>query len=292
MVVLALSSEPTAQRCGVGPFGESLEPRVESLLPELSRSPLPLGHHARILPLGSGEVRVLLLDEQGAEVAERTLPTDGSCEGLARAVAVVVAAWSQQLAAPQLVAEAEPEPVAPALEPSAPPYSPGPLRWRAEAGLLGALAGEDWAVGAVGRYSLPLGPLHGQLSVGGTSNRRLGLSSGEVAWRRSWVGLGAAYPFWRTSAIELHVSGAATAALARLEGRGFDTNLKSWEWDAGLTAGLSLYLLPGHWLKPWLGAQGAYWLRHLHADVAGSGRRGDLPYAEFWLTAGIAVGPP
>lgn len=250
----------------VCPAPAAVQERLGKLLPQGAEQ---LQHRAEI-EQEQGWVRVLFLAPDGARLAQRELRAEDSCEVMADAVAVVVAAWEAEL-----------------LE-NAPPEKE-PRRLAVEVGLLGSLASGQAAPGAVlGIAFGPRGSRWGaRVSLEATTLRRLGLGEGGVQWLRALVRADGRWCLLNQG-VRLELVAQLVGALTYLRGVGFTENSAAVDFDPGLGAAFR-----SHWpLNTWsvwaeVGATG--WLRTQHGVVDGVGAVA-LPRIEMTLRIGVAFG--
>src|SRR5262249_30534564 len=127
-------------------------------------------------------VRIALATSQGHRIGARTLARESTCQDLAAAAAVVIAAWessAQTEFVPSL--PRAPVTVAVALAPV-----PRRSRWSADAGFAAAIEGGNFAPGAALGFSLA--PAGGRAGVRATAALSLSqqrtLGGGHVLWSR------------------------------------------------------------------------------------------------------------
>ena len=287
-ITLAAAPGADVSSCALESLGSEVEPRVMELLPEISGLGRSFDHVAKVEPQEGG-VRIVLLDSDRNRVAERTLPTDGSCEGIARAVAVVVSSWTAELGQGRILAPRFPAPDPPRLGASDAPLLDTPRPWTVELGLL-AVASRIPGVGATVRAATPMGPLWGEVSLGALGNRSLALGPGTAGWTRAWAGAGLRARLWDRRSFRVDAQAAGLAGVLQTQGQAFDTDYTRSGWDAGAAVGLTAS--GGHGMvRPWAGVSGARWFRAHRLRVNGLDEAATLPQTELWLTAGVAFGP-
>jgi hypothetical protein len=227
-------------------------------------------------------VRLRLLDPNGAPLAERTLPgpeKGETCAELARAIAVVLAAWRTEVEAgtPKL-----------AIKPPPPREKPS---WELSAGFMASLAGRSFAAGgeleaAVGRRRWLL-----RLDAFGMDLRTVavGRSTGHARFTRAGLQVGPMVRFRpRRWLFDLHAE--ATFALLYMDGVGFSTNHSANAFDLGLGLGARA---AHHWgpVAPFLGITILGWPIGQSVVISGpAGGNAPLPTFEVWLRTGIAFG--
>jgi hypothetical protein len=277
-------------------------------LSELVAAPDSKGRTLRAYVAALDEkIHVDLLDPGGVRVAEREITRAGSCEDLARAAALVIAAWAADIAeaprgdqptAPHAPSPAAPPPAAPAViltvDRVAPAAAPPPvLRAFVTMGVLGSWAGGAFAEGAevaaTARRSTWLLGVRWALSA--STERDQPLAQGAARWSRIQTQLGPAgnLPLGPTR-LELHV--ALAAALDQVQGVGLVTNLATQGTELGATAGVR-WVLPWGNAAPWLGLEGLAWPGHAHLfvmNIGPDGRTSELPRADIQLAVGLSLG--
>jgi hypothetical protein len=221
-------------------------------------------------------LRLRLVDANGAVLAERTLP-GGDCAELARAAAVVLAAWRTDV-----------EASTPRLQIKPPPPRPKPS-WEVGAGFLASLP--SFAAG--GEVSAAIGARRWllRLDAFGMSLRDLavGRSSGHARFTRAGLSAGPMVRFRpRRFVLDLHAE--ATFALLYMDGVGYSTNQSANAFDLGLGGGARAAVHFGP-AAPFLGVTVVGWPIGQTVVISGpAGGSARVPTFEVWLQAGIAFG--
>jgi hypothetical protein len=236
--------------------------RLDGLIPATSEPPgSPVG---RVIVTRNGPaMRLVLLGPNANELATRELPIEGTCDDLASAAAVVVAAWQADLnpdltPAVALPAKPAPAPVALAIAHAAPP-TPASRRLELGLGLVvsdvdGNLVPGAVLTGAFGRGSFGL-----DASLMGTTSRTtaVGALATAASWTRVTLALG---PAWqpRRGALrgDVHVQGLVGVLHVRgvnLANAGSDTTPQ-----LGAGAGAKMELVTGT-SALWLGVDVFAW---------------------------------
>jgi hypothetical protein len=164
------------------------------------------------------------------------------------------------------------------------------LRYEASAAFLGALAGADFAPGAMAEVMVAPGRTNfaARVAVLGTGMRNQPLADGRVAWTRVSLAIG---PAWRLGrgrfVLDLHAE--ALAALLIVEGVGYSTTRQSFDVDPGLGAGARVAVRLGRF-TPQVGVAVGGWLRQQQVHVTGTDLVAGLPRFEVFLSAGVGLG--
>ena len=259
------------------PSAGEVQAELQGLLPEGTGR---AGEQAEVQPAEAG-VRIALRSASGAAVGERILSEPGSCAELARAAAVILAAWEAETPSAAHPGELF------GMRTTTPPES-----WEFELAL-GAVASWSDAVAPGGWLSVSAGPpgrWSGVVSFLGTGSRDIALGPGQVAWRRWEAGVG---PRVRLSrAPEWAFQAEAVAAGLSLRGQGFDADGTALQLDPGarLSARVAWWWGPAAlWLQLSLGG----WLSSQRADVSGATAASvQLPRVEVLVAAGMAYARP
>ncbi|HUB06132.1 MAG TPA: hypothetical protein VMB50_03985 [Myxococcales bacterium] len=234
-------------------------------------------------------VRVELLDVTGRVLFDRLLPRRDSCDTLAQACAVVLAAAALPFAAVEHRFELPP-PAAPSIVRAPPPEESSNRRWALDlsaavtGGLAGSLAPGARLEASMGRRS---DGWLGQLALTAETARSLSLGPGSVGWQRFSAALGAARR-WRVRAVHLEVAGRLLGSALLLEGHGYSTDQTAWRFDPGLELLVRALLGRGAW-RPWLGVAAAGWLPTDDAMVAGIGGAAAIPQLEGLALLGLDI---
>jgi hypothetical protein len=291
VIAVAVQTEGTTS-C---PHPDEVAARLAGLLPSTAASDLP--DRGRLWEEGADLV-IQLETADGVVLGMRRLPrTAYSCEDLAAAVAVSLAAWESDIH-PEFAPDLAARPVAARQDFDSLPGSSSLSRsWRMEIGAeLGvggsvdrpAVAGDvvmdAWLTPPGARTSL-------RTEVEGQSERAIALRGGRALWRRSSLGLGLERPFFGTRTVGGAVRGGlswlglARIAWLNLRGEGFPQNHTLGVLDPGVTAGLRWAGADEHWSFGVELAASLWPVRH-EAVEGGNGDRGRLPASEVFLRMG------
>jgi hypothetical protein len=244
--LIALQSLAEGENC---PAAVDVEARVRSILHlaperELSESFLVERHEAGLF--------VLLRSADSTVIGERTLPTQGSCDELAQAAAVVLSAWltdvhpdfAGELPArpvePPAPIPPPPPPPPPVLAPPPPPPPPPPVARAAGPFDVSLGVGTQLSRDGLGPLAASLNARYGApvQGIGVTAfgiltlARTEPLAEGEVEWRRWPFGVGPEYRI-STPRVSLDISAGPALGWLRFEGHGFDRT----DSQAGVTWG-------------------------------------------------------
>lgn len=281
------------------------------------RAEVPIEERVSVEHRGE-QLRVTARGKDDRLLGERLLPAQGSCEELAGAVAVVLAAWiSDQhpeylaaLPAPEVPAEPSPEapelpPPPPATPPTAPPEAAAPSHDEAPASrnqsgvahrfgvgaALGAEFSSDGAVplGAIGARWMPEHRgTGGALTAVVTGSRRVELSNGSVRYFRWPLVLGPVFRF-PIGGTSLDLQAGAALAWLHLEGIDYSPAQEHDAFSAGGALAARLVLASGL-LRPFAELNGVVW-----GPTEAVVRRGDgdelsvkLPQVEVFAVFGAA----
>jgi hypothetical protein len=237
-VVFAFVSLVEGESC---PAPVDVEARVRAILHLSAEQQLSEGFAVERREAG---LYVALHSADSTLIGERMLPTNGSCDELAQAAAVVLSAWLTDVhpdfagalppkpepepepePEPDPKPEPEPEPAKPAARPPPPPAPPAPVghRWQLLLGLGGELS--DGALAPTlltgASYGAELSGLAVSARVLVTLPRKQPLDPGQVSWRRWPLSVG---PTLRlaTPTLALALSAGPAVAWLHLEGHSFD----------------------------------------------------------------------
>jgi hypothetical protein len=274
-----------------------------------SECPTPAAVQERLAPLlppdtGRGASLVELVNEpdglrislrraDGTLAGTRTIGGVHSCDELADAAAVMIAAWQTDAAAGEPAPAPPPPPVAPpvAAVKTAPPAAPPPaspaVRWELGAGGGASLSGNAIAPAALllGEVSAggPLG-LAARASVSG--NREVVLPGGGARWRRALFALGPRLQLVRGRALAQAHLGAGVSWLA-IAAHGYPDARRHDDLMAGLSGGLRVgWSRAG--ARPWVDLGAAFWpVRSILYQLPDE-RTATLPRLELLLTLGLS----
>jgi hypothetical protein len=284
--VLGLAAAVTVEGASTCPSPAAVGERLSALLPPADTGARDV---ARIEPEGSG-VRITLRRADGSAAGTRTLAGEHTCDELAEAAAVIIAAWQNDGAARDPL-PAPPPPPRPAVRAPAPARAPPPVRWQIGAGAGGAAAGTTLAPAALidGGLAPAGGPLGAGLRASISGNRTIELNGGSARWRRALATLGPRLRLERATLAFQADAGAGISWLA-LEGVGFAQGQRHDAALFGLAAGLrAAWRRPG--FEPWIDAGVALWPRATELFQLPDGYSTTLPRLELLLTLGVSLAP-
>jgi hypothetical protein len=272
------------------PTPEAVAARLEALVPGAAgTAPAPV-RQAHLARDGAG-LHIALHAQDGTPIARRTLPGQHSCEALAEAAAVIIAAWQIDIARGPLLAAEEAPPRA-RLELERPARAPalGP-RWGLGAAGGLSLAGSSAAPAAavsVTHAPAPAQAWAGRLDLSYRGPRELGLPGGQVRWQR-WV-LGAGPQLQGAAGATgwaFHLGPAL--GITRLEGRGLVNARDNTDFGLGVAGGARMSL-GSTGLRPFLEIAARAWPTRIVAYEGGGLGQTSLPRLEGMLSAGAAIG--
>ncbi len=234
-VVFALVSLVEGDTC---PAPVDVEARVRTILHLSAEQQLSEGF---VVERHEAGLYVALRSADSTSIGERMLPTQGSCEELAQAAAVVLSAWLTDVhpdfagalppPKPEPAPEPEPKPTpAPKPEPPRPPPTPPVVskrlpkhRWQTQLGVGGELSNGTLvpALLAGASYGAEASGLALSARALITLPRNQPLEPGQIVWRRWPLGIG---PTLRLASPTLAFAASAGPAVAwlHLEGDSFD----------------------------------------------------------------------
>jgi hypothetical protein len=277
---------------------------------------IPAGEHVAEraqLDRGPAELVVTLRSADAHVLGERALPLEGDCNELARAAAVVLAAWLTdahpefvpKIAPAADVSEGAPSGAAPVaaaphtavVPPSGAVRSNGDMRlastWRARvSATLGAavLPTPPAIAGSVAFSIVPdTGGIGATLRVGAVTPRRIDAQGGEARYFRWPFGAGAVLRVaGRHLATELELGG--TLGWLHVEGRSFSPNQSANDVTFGPFAALRLGPAHGR-VRPFVEVWSVVWARsaRVYADAAQPSHL--LPSFDLALSVGAAFLP-
>jgi hypothetical protein len=266
---------------GACPAPEAVRARLAALVPANPEL------RARVDAEPDG-VRVELLDVTGRVLFDRLLPRRDSCDTLAQACAVVLAAAALPFAAVEHRFELPPRAVPPPMVHAAPRAEVSRRRWALDlsaavtGGLAGSLAPGARLEASMGRRS---DGWLGQLALTAETARSLSLGPGSVGWQRFSAALGAARR-WRIQAVHLELAARLVGSALLLAGHGYSVDQDAWRFDPGLELLARVLLGRGAW-RPWLGVAAAGWWPTDDAIVAGIGGSAAVPQVEGLALLGL-----
>lgn len=293
---LAVVPSPVlVQAEGACPAAEEVGAQLGALL-----RPLAVNRESARIETEGALLRIQVLDAQGMVLVERNLPTTGhSCAALARAAAVVIAAWMIDLH-PELAPPAPSQgPAAPVRATAAPalvltPPTPGDgSRIQASAGAGVSVSSDGWTPEGRLQLGWAAGPrLLLRLSLFGEGRRQVEVDAGSARYGLAALAPGMEWIFWGSglrgssaSAWRLGFTADAHATFIRVEGQGFARNISSLSLEPRAASGLRL-----SWRRNgtelWLAAEARVWIRNQIASVTPDGTSKSLARWDF----GFAVG--
>jgi hypothetical protein len=305
--LLTFASGPavTVDGAATCPTAADVSARVTELLPAAETSGPP--DLARV-DEDADSVHVSLRRPDGTLVGTRDLERAFSCDELAAAAAVVVAAWESDVhpefrasLPPAVPVPAPPVAVVPVAAPvpsiAVAPGLPRPatIAFEVGAALAGALAPRAGSAGAaadvmlVGAATSAARRVGGRLALIAGAARELPVGTGRVRWRRFVAALGPEVRLGRPTApvtFELHAE--ALAALLTATGEGFTNDRSELSFDPGLGAGVRLRLGHGR-VVPWIDLSGSGWLRQQQAIATPDDASAVLPRFEALLALGLSL---
>jgi hypothetical protein len=299
MLHLATALAPTALEVtgdSTCPTPGEVARRLAELAPaEAPAAPDALAARAIVTHDGAA-LRLVLLGPNSNELAARELPPEGSCDDLATAAAVVVAAWRADLDTGLLPGVRLPAPPPPPSPPvvarAAPAAMVSPPARRLELGLGFVVSDVDGAVapGAILIGSLGRGALGLDASLDGTTARSA--SVGELPGAASWTRVTlAAGPAWqpRRGALraDLHVEG--LLALLHVRGVGVPNAASDTTFELGGAAGGRVAIAAGT-STLWLGADVRGWPGTQRLLITNDPNQGRLGRLELVASLGLALG--
>jgi hypothetical protein len=293
---------------GACPSVGQVERHLAELIPATAASPSGGQRHRASFTRGERGIHVELHSADALLIAQRDLAAEGSCDELASALAVVIAAWEAELD-PRLAngveLPASPAPEAPTLPapraprvilprrvvPPSPPRRPPP-RYALGLSFFASRAGGDLAPGARIEGSLApggwgLGVTAG-LSTTGERTQDVGGMAGAARWVRTVLAVGPRYSFGGGGAV-LDIQAQALVGLLRVEGVALPVTTSDSSVELGTAAGLRAGWSWGT-TAAWLGFDALVWPGRADLQIGGLPDRGTLPRLDLQLGAGLAIG--
>jgi hypothetical protein len=268
------------------PTPQAVDARLRPLLAADPATPSGAVHLER----EGGALHLALYATDGRVTARRTIEGTHSCEALADAAAVIVAAWHSGADARPLLAAEAPAHADLRTALPAPAVSAGSAWGLGAAGGL-SLAGTSPAATAaltIVNAPLPGRPWLGRLGVVYQGPREDALTSGKLRWQRWALELG---PQLQGGAGRLgwavHAGGAL--GLTRLQGVGLTDARDQRDLGLGVVGGARLSLGRSG-LRPFVELGLTGWPTRLVAYEGGAGRQRAIPRFEGRLTLGGALG--
>jgi hypothetical protein len=288
---------------GLDVTGDSTCPEPEAVarrLAELAPTDAPAAPDAAagrvILTYNAQSLRLVLLGPNSNELAVRELASEGTCDDLATAAAVVVAAWKADLDTgllPGVSLPPRPPPPAPPPTiarpaPVAPPAA-RPLRLELGLGFVvsdvdGTVAPGAMLIGSFGRGALGL-----DASLDGTTSRNasVGELPGAASFTRVTLAVG---PAWqpRRGALraDLHLEG--LLAVLHVRGNGVPNAASDTTLQLGGAAGGRVALVAGT-SAVWLGADVRGWPGTQRLLITNDANQGRLARLELLASLGLSV---
>jgi hypothetical protein len=253
---------------------------------------------ARVVVTHDGAaLRLVLLGPNANELAARELAPEGTCDDLAAAAAVVVAAWQADLdpnLAPGVRLPARPEPLVDAPTPivvatRAPPPA-SPARFDAGLGFLVSDVDGNLAPGAMVTGSLGRGALGLEASLLGATARTASVGAlGSVAtWTRFTLAAGPAWqPRRGLVRVDLHAQG--LVGVLHVGGRSLTNPGTDTSAQLGAGAGGRLGLVAGT-SSAWLGLDVFAWPGTQRLVVTNDPAEGRLARLELVASLGVSLG--
>lgn len=282
--------------------------RVDAILGEILGHPSGERLGERAFVTHSAALLVVALEaSDGRRLGERALPADGTCEELARAAAVVLAAWLSDVH-PELVPRLPPAAAAepPRRSPAHVALAPSPVGEVRATGRVEPRANRVTRVSAaVGASVLPVSValagvvegavvpessgLGGALRVGVVASRSVAVGDGQARFFR-WPLVASAVLCFRSRHVSAEVEGGAAVGWLHLEGRSFATNRSADDVTVGPALALRLVATRGR-VRPFAEVAGVLWARRarLYSDAAAPSAA--LPSVDGGLFAGVALVP-
>jgi hypothetical protein len=264
------------------------------------------GRHLAMVERRAAGVEIRLFDDEGHLLEDRLVPGTNSCVVWARAAAVVLVSWEEELSEPTAPAPSLP-PVeaaqiptsqAPTVRASAPPTTPARESWRGEVGIgvVGAISSDGaFAPGLelrVGATSAGRTAYGGQLVLLALAARAIPLEAGSIQWSRVSLGLGGHLTLGGEK-VRLELGANGLIGLLIVKGQGIAFPHTSVVPDPGLMGTMRLEWLPtGNW-SAWLELDGVAWLRAEHAQVSNGAipETAPIPQAEIYGLLGFSFLP-
>jgi hypothetical protein len=310
MLLVAGLTHPLVAVDGEGtcPAPDDVQRRLAQLIPEVDESERQDRAYLLRTP---DALQVDLRRDDGQRIAERRLPATGSCDDLAAAAAVIIAAWEMRLKPeiaggvklPSSRRPPEPSAAAQARAPAAPSAQTPTTGARASfdlgGGVVGGVAGGEFAPGAkVVTTFAPAGWRLGFAAALSAQARRIEeLANTERArWTRAVVGGGARYRFGagHGAVVDAHLLGLVGRVAVegtRSVATGAPPDGSVPRADSSVEVGASVggrVARPWGAVAPWLGVDVTGWPGRQR--VVGTAGDGQLPRVEAQLSLGVSWG--
>jgi hypothetical protein len=252
-----------------------------------------------VLTRSQAGLRLVLLGPNANELATRELAAQGSCDDLAAAAAVVIAAWRADLdpdLTPTVALPSRPEPPVP-VPPSIVRQPPPPLPARSRSfelglGIMGSETGGDVAPGAVLTGALELGEgrfgLDAGLSATTARSASVGPFANAASWTRATLALGPSAELRRDN-LRLDLRAQALAALLHVRGVGLPTPGSDTVAELGVSAGAKLELVTGT-SAVWLAFDVRDWPGNQRLIITNGPEPAQLPRVELVASLGLGLG--
>jgi hypothetical protein len=235
------------------------------------------------------EIRLRLLDANGAVLAERNLRVGRSCAARSQASAVVFAAWQTEFTAavpvfpePPLV---EAHPVEAHVAAVTEPPRPATLLLELGAGVGAGFTADQVEPGL--RLEAALlrsgGAWSAELGVTAGLPRQEALGAGGARWLRSSIALSGAHR-WNGSTAGVHLEAGAVLTYVAAHGVQLAATRSASAWDAGLRTGVRLVLASRP--APWLLLDATFWPLARSLEAGGAPAPYQLPHYEIGLAIG------
>lgn len=254
--------------------------RVSEVLEPLLAEAAPRSEaHRAVLDENHDGIDVELRSELGRLLGRKTFArVPASCDEMASAIAVTIAAWEAGLAsdAPSIDV-AVPAPVAPA----------SPTTIAVGGALLGTLDRSGATAGGLGELAIARQRWSARVAAVVTTRKRDDLAPGRVAWARDAIVVGARY---RLAGDKLNLAATGDVVLGVLvaRGEGFTENRTAYSFDPGVAPGLRATLQRGA-LGVFVDVCDAIWVRPGRLQVTGVPTITDLPRHEVRLGLGFEI---
>ena len=272
--------------------------RLAELLPTTAEAPAPEEPPGRVVVARNGlALRLVLLGPNANELATRELPADGTCDDLAAAAAVVVAAWQADLNPDLTPAVGLPsKPAAPKAAVATPaitraaPTAP-PTRLELGLGLVVSDVAGDLAPGAILTGALGRGDLGLVAGFMGTTSRTtaVGAIANAASWTRVTLAIG---PAWqpRRGGLRADVRVQGLLGVLHVRGMALANAASDTTPQLGAGAGGKLALLTGT-SSIWLGFDVLAWPGNQRLIIQNDAQdQGRLSRLELVGSLGLSMG--
>jgi hypothetical protein len=274
--------------------------RLAELLPTTAEAPRPEESAGRVVVARNGlALRLVLLGPNANELATRELPTDGTCDDLATAAAVVVAAWQADLnpdltpavGLPSKPAAPTPAVAAPTIARAAPTTPAPPTRLELGLGLIVSDVAGDLAPGAILTGALGRGDLGLVAGLMDTTSRTtaVGALANVASWTRVTLSIG---PAWqpRRGGLRADVRVQGLVGVLHVRGMALANAASDTTPQLGAGAGGTLALLTGT-SSIWLGFDVLAWPGNQRLIIQNDAQdQGRLSQLELVASLGLSMG--